>query len=116
MLSRIAIIISSWGQDQIGIKLAINHVIRKVTKSVKKNIYVNRLESVFLAWKMKFTDESIMQRGDSKKLNFEGLEMQKWNKTMDRAQRADEKNEVSCLVFMSKMANFLYFLPMTAKY
>ena len=44
---------------------------------------------------------------------------------MDRAQREDEKNGVICLVIMftprvmvikmSKMANFLYFLLMTAK-
>ena len=32
------------------------------------------------------------------KLNFEGLEMQKWNIPTDRAQRADGKNGVICLV------------------
>ena len=31
-------------------------------------------------------------------LNFEGLEMQKWNIPTDRAQRADGKNGVICLV------------------
>ena len=35
-----------------------------------------------------------MQVGDSIKLNFEGLEMQKWNIPADRARKADEKNGV----------------------
>ena len=35
-----------------------------------------------------------MQEGDSRKLNFEGLEMQKWNIATDTDRRADEKNEV----------------------
>ena len=34
------------------------------------------------------------------KLNFEGLEMQKWNKPTDRAQKVDKKNEVICLVII----------------
>ena len=51
--------------------------------------------------------------------------MQKVNIATDRAQIGDEKNEVICLVIMftskvivikmSKMADFLYFLPMAAK-
>ena len=41
-----------------------------------------------------------MQGGGSTKLNFEGFEMQKWNIPTGRAQRADEKNEVTCLVIM----------------
>ena len=48
-------------------------------------------------------------------LNFEHLEMQKWNMPMDRAQRVDEKKEVICLVvmftpgyIMSKMAFFVF--------
>ena len=59
------------------------------------------------------------------KLNFEGLEMQKWNIPTDRAQRVDGKNGVFCVVIMftsqvmvikkSKMAHFLYFLLMPAK-
>ena len=40
---------------------------------------------------MYFTDQNIMQEGDSTKLNFEGLEMQKWNIPTDSARRADEK-------------------------
>ena len=57
-------------------------------------------------------------------LNFEGLEMQKWNIPTDRAQRWDGKNGVICLVMftpkvmvvkMSKIAHFLYFLLMPAK-
>ena len=56
-------------------------------------------------------------------LNFEVLEMQKWNIPTDRAKRADEENRVVCLVIMfipgvtiinmSKIAPF--FLLMTAK-
>ena len=34
------------------------------------------------------------------KLNFQGLEMQKVNIKMDRAQRGDEENRVICLVIM----------------
>ena len=58
-------------------------------------------------------------------LNFDGLEMQKWNIPTDRAQRVDGKNGISCLVIMftprvmvikmSKMAHFLYLLLMPAK-
>ena len=53
------------------------------------------------------------------KLNFEDLEMKKWNITTSRAQRVDEKNGVICLVIMftpaviviklSKMVNFFIF-------
>ena len=58
-------------------------------------------------------------------LNFESLEMQKWNIATDRAKKVDGKNRVICLVIMftswgmvikmSKMAHFLYFLMMPAK-
>ena len=58
-------------------------------------------------------------------MDFEGLEMQKYNKSSDRAQRVDEKNGGICLVSMftpgdtvikmSIMAHLLYFLPMAAK-
>ena len=62
-----------------------------------------------------------MQRErDPMELSFECLEMHKWNIETDRAQRADEKNEVICLVIMFnprgmaiktlKMAHKLYFL------
>ena len=33
-------------------------------------------------------------------LNFEDLEMKKWNKSTDRAQKVDEKNGAICLVIM----------------
>ena len=66
-----------------------------------------------------------MQRGDPMELNFESLEMQKWNISTDRNKKANAKNEVICLVFMVtprvivikmwKIAHFLYFLLMTAK-
>ena len=70
------------------------------------------------------------RRGDPMELNFEGLEMQKWNIPTNRAQRADEKkkkkkNRASWLVIMltpgvmvikmCKMAHFLCFLLMPAK-
>ena len=54
-------------------------------------------------------------------LNFEGIEMKKWNIPTDRGYRVNEKNGIICLVIMfaprcmvikmSKMAHFLYFLP-----
>ena len=31
-------------------------------------------------------------------LNFEGMEMQKWNIPVYRSQRVDKKNEVICLI------------------
>ena len=52
-------------------------------------------------------------------LNFESLEMQKWNIPTNRAQRAGEQNGAICLVIkftsrvmvikMSKTAHFLHF-------
>ena len=66
-----------------------------------------------------------MQKGDPIEVNFEGLEIQKWNIPTDRVQRVDEKNVIICLVIMftygvmvikmSKMGHFLYFLLMIAK-
>ena len=41
-----------------------------------------------------------MERGDSTKLNFEDLEIQKLNMATNRAQRAGEKNGVTFLVIM----------------
>ena len=58
-------------------------------------------------------------------LNFQGLEMQKWNIPTDNAQRVGGKNRFIWQVIMfttqvmvikmSKMAHFLYFLLMPAK-
>ena len=58
-------------------------------------------------------------------LNFEGLEMPKWNIPTDRADRVDEKNGVICLIItlipgvifikMSQMVHVLYFSLITAK-
>ena len=72
-----------------------------------------------------FTEHNIKAGRDPMELNFEGLEMQKWNIPTDRAQRVDGKNGVICLVIMftpqvmvikmSKMAHFLYFLLMPSK-
>ena len=74
---------------------------------------------------MYFIDQKIMQRLDPMEVNFEGIEMKKWNRPTNRAQRVDEENRVNCLVVMfiprvivtkvSKMAHFLYFLLMPAK-
>ena len=73
---------------------------------------------------MYFIDQNIIQRRDSTKLNFEGLEMHKGNIPTDRADE-DDKIVVICLVIMvisrvmvikmSRMSIFLYFLLMTAK-
>ena len=41
-----------------------------------------------------------MQREDPIDLNFELLEMQKWNISTDKAQRADEKNGIISLVIV----------------
>ena len=56
---------------------------------------------------------------DPTELNFEGLEMQKWNIPTDRAHRVDEKIGVTCLLSMFtsaviatemlKMAHFCIF-------
>ena len=43
-----------------------------------------------------FTDQKIMQV----ELNFEGLEIKKWNIAADRTQRVGENNGVICLVIM----------------
>ena len=58
-------------------------------------------------------------------LDFKGLEIQKWNVPMYRAQRVDEENGVICpvimfthkviIIEMSKMALFLHFHLMAAK-
>ena len=49
---------------------------------------------------MYFIDQKVMQDGDSTELNFEGLEMEKWNIPTDRTRRTNEKNGVICLVIM----------------
>ena len=55
---------------------------------------------------------------ESHKLNYDGLKMEKWNISIDRAQRVDEKNGVICLIMftpgvmvinISKMFNFCIF-------
>ena len=66
-----------------------------------------------------------MQRENPMELNFEGLQMQKWNIPMDRAWRGDQNNGAVCLfimviprvmvIKMPKMAHFLYFLLRRAK-
>ena len=42
-------------------------------------------------------------------LNFEGLEIQKWNIPTDRTQRVDEKNGVICLIIMLTHGSFFVF-------
>ena len=46
--------------------------------------------------------------GDPKELNFEGLEMQKWNISTNRAQRADKK--MGPLVYLSCLLTVLWSL------
>ena len=53
-----------------------------------------------LACNVYFTDQKVMQWGDLMGLNFENLQMQKWKILTDRAQKADDKNEVISLVIM----------------
>ena len=74
---------------------------------------------------MCFGDQNIMQRRDPMEMNFGGLEMQKRNTPINRAQRVDENNGVMCVfimltpkvtvIKMSEIAHFLYFLLMTPK-
>ena len=53
-----------------------------------------------LACKCVFYRPERNAKGDPIELNFEGLEMQKWNIPANRARRVDEKNGVICLVIM----------------
>ena len=46
--------------------------------------------------------------GDCMKLNCEGLEIQKWNIPMNRAEKLDEKNGVTCLVTMFAAAVMVF--------
>ena len=71
---------SPWYRDQIGISLRTKPVIyQKLAYFMqRKDIYVNRLGSVYLQYvNMYFTDQNEVEREDHKKSNFEGLEMQK---------------------------------------
>ena len=79
---------------------------------------VTGLKVSLFACKHVFYRPELLQRGNPMGLSFEGIEIQKWDITTDKAQRIDEKNGVICLVFMftlgvvaikmSKMAHFLY--------
>ena len=75
------------------------------TKASK--IYVQKRISILagltlssLACKCVFYRPKHNAREDSMQLNFEGLQMQKWNIPTDRAQRAYEKNGIICLVMV----------------
>ena len=68
---------------------------------LRKDIYVNRLESVISGINCAFYRQEHNAKGESHELNFDGLQMQKWNIPMDRAQRVDEKNGVICLVMFT---------------
>ena len=54
---------------------------------------------MFEAWKSSwkwhvnecFKGQNIMEREDSMELNFKGLEIQKWNISLNRTERIDEK-------------------------
>ena len=54
----------------------------------------------FLACKCSFYRPEHNSSGIPMEMNFKGLEMQKWNKPADRAQRVDDKNEFICLFIM----------------
>ena len=110
---------SPWDRDQIGIKLRTKHVVYlKLTSfTSNKDVYVNRLESVFFDTKCVFYRTELHAWGIP--LNWI-LKVLMWNKPKDT-----EKNEVICLVIMftskvmpfkmSEIANFIYFLLVTAK-
>ena len=78
-----------------------------------------------LACKRAFYIPEHNAKRDTKKLSFEGFEMQRWNVPTNRDQQANAKNGVICLdimfnpevmvIIMPKLANFLYFLLITAK-
>ena len=52
------------------------------------------------AWKCVFYIPEHNAKGDHIELNSKGLEMQKWNRAKDRAQRVDDKNGVISLIIM----------------
>ena len=54
--------------------------------------------------------------GDPMKRNSEGLEMQKWNTPMDRAQKVDERNGFICLVFMFTLGDMMIKMPKMAHF
>ena len=66
-----------------------------------------------------FANQKKSEKEGSMELNFEGLEIQKWNIPMDRAQERDKKNGIICIVILftpnflvmntSKMALFFLF-------
>ena len=78
-----------------------------------------------LACKCVFYGPDINAKGDRMELNFEGLEIQKWNIPTYRAQRFDEKNGAIRLIIMfnpkvmvfkmSRIVVFFNFLLITAK-
>ena len=61
------------------------------------------LEVSSLACKCVFyrLEHNAKEGGDSMLVNFEDLEMQKWNITMDRAQSVNLNNGIICLVMFS---------------
>ena len=72
------------------------------------------------AWKCVFyRPANNVKGGNPMELNFEGLDMHKWNIPTGTAQRVDEKNRITFLVIMftngvmvikiSKKTHFLYF-------
>ena len=76
------------------------------------------LEVSSLACKCVFyrLEHNAKEGGDSMLVNFEDLEMQKWNITMDRAQSANLNNGIICLVIVFtpkvmviNMAHFFFF-------
>ena len=56
---------------------------------------------LLLACECVFYRPELNANGGSHELNFDGLKMQKWKTSIDRAQRIDEKNHVIYLVMFT---------------
>ena len=69
------------------------------------------LKESSLACKCVFCRPEQNAKGDPMELNFEDLELQKWNIPMDRAQRVDEKNVIICHLtpMVMKMLKITHF-------
>ena len=82
---------------QIGKKAIFVHL-KLASFTSNKDVYVNRLESVFFELWMCISQNTISWKGGIP-LNWI-LKALKWNKPKDRAQRVDEENGVICLAIM----------------
>ena len=118
---------SLWDRGQIGTKLGWKYVIyQKVTTFCRIRIFMSTgLKILFFLCKCVYYRPQHNAKGDTMERNFEGLEIQKWNKPTERAKTVNEGNGVICLVLMFtlgvkhikmlKMVHVLYFMLITAK-